>query len=1231
VSSLNDLRLEQQAALRRIATIVAGGTSAGEVFAAVVAEAAQVLAVPKVILARYESDRTATVVASLNQPTFTVGARLPLDGPSVVAAVLDTGRAARVDDYEGLPGTIAARVGDDAMHSTVGVPIAVDRRVWGVMTVSIESDAPLPADTEERLGDFAELVGIAITNTESREQLRGLADEQAALREIATLVASGAAPEELFPAIAEEVARVHGLPQVEMVRYTGDRTATVVAASGDYSYPPGSTWALDGPSVLESVVRTGGPARLDGFENLPGTVAETARNAGIDSAIGAPIVVGGVTWGAIVAGAKTIPEGAEQRLALFTELVAAAISNAQANGDLHEIASEQAALRRVATLVAEGTAPGELFAAVAGEVAAVLGVSSASVSRFLPDAHSIVLASLNDPGFPVGSRWRPDKGTLNATILETGRPVRIDQSAMSGPIAEASQVSGVRSVVAAPIVVEGAVWGMVAVGRQHSDEPLPAETESRLTDFTELVATAISNAEARDSERRLGEEQAALRRVATLVARAAPSTEVFDTVAVEVGKLFETDITVVGRYDADGFATAIGNWSASGTGVPVGTRSAVGGRNVLTLVAETGKPARIDGYEDASGEAAEIARRFGWQSSIAAPIVVGGRTWGVMLVATERVERFPEGAEERLAAFTDLVATAVSNAEAHDELHEIASEQAALRRVATLVARGASADELFTGVASEVQQVLNVSAALLDRYEPDGSAIMLAASHDPDWAAAASTLRKGMRWPHDPGSLTALVQETGRAARIADNSRLTGEVGETSRAAGIGPGYAAPIVVDGTLWGAIRVFSRQGDELPTETETRLEGFTELVGTAISNAQSHDDLRDLADEQAALRRLATRVAEGAEPTSIFDAVCAETGRLLSGMIINLSHYTPEGINVTMAGWSVQDSHVPVGTRFPITPDTVGGKIVQTGAPVRIESWDNPQSELGELVRKRGIRSSVGTPIVVEGVLWGALVAATDKDEPLPPETELRLSRFTELVATAISNAANRTELVASRARIVAAGDEARRKIERNLHDGTQQRLLAIGLDVQRIRGSLSPGESPVREGLERVERDLESVLEDVRELSRGLHPMLSRRGLPPALRALARRSPIPVEVELDLDERLPGAIETTVYYVVSEALTNAIKYSDASLISLSVATDHGGGPFAVSLDGRRADALLYVTIADDGSGGADASLGSGLTGLRDRVDVLGGRLTVDSPAGGGTRVSAVLPLVPPVEA
>jgi GAF domain-containing protein len=218
----------------------------------------------------------------------------------------------------------------------------------------------------------------------------------------------------------------------------------------------------------------------------------------------------------------------------------------------------------------------------------------------------------------------------------------------------------------------------------------PQETEARLAAFTELVATAISKAQAHDDLRglateqaALAQEQAALRRVATLVARDAPSTEVFESVATEVGRLLDTDITVVGRYDDDGAATAIGSWSASSGGVPVGTRSAIGGHNGLTLVAETGKPARVDGYDCASGEAAEIARRYGWRSSIAAPIVVEDRLWGVMLVASQRPEPFPTGAEERLGAFTGLIATAVSNTEARHALEQVAAEQrrcGALRR-----------------------------------------------------------------------------------------------------------------------------------------------------------------------------------------------------------------------------------------------------------------------------------------------------------------------------------------------------------------------------------------------------------------------------------------------------------------------------------------------------------------------------------------------------------------------
>src|SRR5262249_13579643 len=210
-------------------------------------------------------------------------------------------------------------------------------------------------------------------------------------------------------------------------------------------------------SVAAEVLRTGRPVRMEDWTDLPGTLAAVAREHRWTRVAGAPIIVDGRVWGLVSAAGppdQRLPADPGGRLPGCTQLVATAIANSQAHEELAQLADEQAALRRVATLVAEGAATGELFAAVADEVAAVVGVSSASVSRFLPDRSSVVLASLNDPGFPIGSRWRPDEGTLNAKILETGQPVRIDQKAMSGPIAEASRVSDVRSVVGAPIVVE---------------------------------------------------------------------------------------------------------------------------------------------------------------------------------------------------------------------------------------------------------------------------------------------------------------------------------------------------------------------------------------------------------------------------------------------------------------------------------------------------------------------------------------------------------------------------------------------------------------------------------------------------------------------------------------------------------------------------------------------------------------------------------------------------------
>jgi signal transduction histidine kinase len=313
---------------------------------------------------------------------------------------------------------------------------------------------------------------------------------------------------------------------------------------------------------------------------------------------------------------------------------------------------------------------------------------------------------------------------------------------------------------------------------------------------------------------------------------------------------------------------------------------------------------------------------------------------------------------------------------------------------------------------------------------------------------------------------------------------------------------------------------------------------------------------------------------------------------------------------MAGWSLRDTHVPTQTRLPIAPDTINALIRDTAAPARFDSYDDATSELGSLIRNRGIRSEVGAPVLVEGELWGALIAGTDSDKLLPAGAERRVARFAELIATAVSNATTRSELIASRARIIAAGDEARRRVERNLHDGAQQRLVSVGLDLQALQASV-PADRDEQAELERIQGEIDAVLEELRELSQGLHPaLLHQGGLSRALSALARKSPVAVMLDVDVPTRLPEQAEIAVYYVVSESLANVAKHADASEISVTVAVEGG---------------RVRASIADDGVGGAEASHGSGLVGLVDRVEALGGHLVLDSRPGGGTRVSIELPL------
>ncbi|HEY8844975.1 MAG TPA: GAF domain-containing sensor histidine kinase, partial [Gaiellaceae bacterium] len=284
---------------------------------------------------------------------------------------------------------------------------------------------------------------------------------------------------------------------------------------------------------------------------------------------------------------------------------------------------------------------------------------------------------------------------------------------------------------------------------------------------------------------------------------------------------------------------------------------------------------------------------------------------------------------------------------------------------------------------------------------------------------------------------------------------------------------------------------------------------------------------------------------------------------------------------------------------------------TGRSARIDGYADASGPLGVTAREYGIGSAVGTPVIVDGRLWGVMATYSTPEHPLSADTEARLANFTELVATAIANAENRAALAASRLRIVAAADETRRQIERDLHDGIQQRLVSLLLELRSAQATVPRQLGELEGALSRVGEGLASAFDELREISHGIHPaILSEGGLKPALRALCRRSAVPVELEVRAERRLPEPVEVAAYYVVSEALTNAAKHAGASVVNVELDTQ---------------DAILQLAIRDDGVGGADPGQGSGLVGLSDRIDALGGTLQVTSPAGSGTTLLIELPL------
>ena len=410
------------------------------------------------------------------------------------------------------------------------------------------------------------------------------------------------------------------------------------------------------------------------------------------------------------------------------------------------------------------------------------------------------------------------------------------------------------------------------------------------------------------------------------------------------------------------------------------------------------------------------------------------------------------------------------------------------------------------------------------------------------------------------------------------------------------------------------VRSSLGDSLiATQLFVGVAALTSMILAAVTaeRAESEVAARGLAHEQAALRRIATLVVSEADPASVFGQVMQEAAQALGVASASIVRYDEPGKVLVLGGWSETGSLLfPVGSAIEISGESSAlVEVYRTGEARRV-TYPKESGALTEAMRSRGYRSSVAAPVKLAGGLWGALVASSMDERPLPEGSEQRLADFADLVAQALANADAHDKLAASRARIVGAGDAERRRLERNLHDGAQQRLVSLALQLRLTQSALERRPEAVAGLLEEAQAELARALDELRELARGIHPaILTDRGLGPALEAILARAPLPVELLELPEDRLPERVEAAVYYVVAETVTNIAKHARAESATVSV---------TLGAHGAR------VVITDNGVGGADPAAGTGLRGLADRIEALDGGLRIESFPGSGTRIEAQIP-------
>ena len=368
---------------------------------------------------------------------------------------------------------------------------------------------------------------------------------------------------------------------------------------------------------------------------------------------------------------------------------------------------------------------------------------------------------------------------------------------------------------------------------------------------------------------------------------------------------------------------------------------------------------------------------------------------------------------------------------------------------------------------------------------------------------------------------------------------------------------------------------------------------------------------LSEEQAALRRVATLVARGAPPREVFSAVAHELAGAFGASLTVLLRYEDDGTATIVGGWGGPGMQIPTGRRLTVTGHGVAVSVSQTGAAARTERFEGPPGSVARFFDEAGMITGTGSPITVRDRLWGVAVAASPDADAFPAGIERRTADFTELVALAIANAESQAQLLESRARIVAAADNTRRRIERDLHDGAQQHLISLALQLRTAHATVPPDATALASRLGQLTAELTDVVDELREFARGIHPaILAQGGLRAGLMVLARRSSIPVDLAVRIDGQLPEPVEEAAYYIVSEALTNAAKHANAPRAAVHVESVTGA---------------LHISVRDDGCGGASFTRGTGLVGLQDRVEALGGQISLCSPPGTGTVLRAELPV------